>query len=80
LRLTTVRTAVNQPAAARWEGTVRIPKDQKDQQNGIVAILDALGASNYTDAEIRRFMRSREKVLDLLSQRLRTSSEISRRR
>jgi hypothetical protein len=39
------------------------------RENGIVAILDALGAANYEDAEIRRFMDSRQVVLGLLNQK-----------
>lgn len=35
-------------------------------QQGIVAILDALGASNYKDREITQFQESRELVLDEL--------------
>ena len=38
-------------------------------QHGIVAVLDALGAANYTNPEIERFMRSREIVLGLLNQK-----------
>src|SRR5437867_5996672 len=40
-----------------------------DPENGLVAILDALGAADYSDTEIRRFMRSRENVLALLTQK-----------
>lgn len=40
-----------------------------DRENGIVAILDALGASNYEDTEIKRFMDSRQIVLQLLNQK-----------
>ncbi len=36
---------------------------------GIVAILDALGAASYTDAEIKRFLRSREEVISLLNEK-----------
>ncbi len=39
------------------------------RENGIVAILDALGAASYGDAEIKRFMDSREVVLQLLNQK-----------
>ena len=38
-------------------------------ENGIVAILDALGAASYGDAETKRFMDSRELVLELLNQK-----------
>jgi hypothetical protein len=37
-----------------------------EQKHGIVAILDALGAANYDDKEIRIFLQSRKKVMDLL--------------
>lgn len=40
---------------------------QIERQNGVVAILDALGAKNYTDDEIRLFLSSRERVLSLLN-------------
>jgi hypothetical protein len=39
------------------------------RQNGIVAILDALGAATYGDAEIVRFRDSREIVLQLFNQK-----------
>lgn len=35
-------------------------------QTGIVAVLDALGASHYRDDEIRKFMQSRQTLLKLL--------------
>src|SRR5262245_44703107 len=44
-------------------------KSPKDRETGIVAILDALGASAYSDPEIQRFMRSRANVLGLLNQK-----------
>lgn len=37
-------------------------------ENGIIAILDALGAATYSDVEIKRFLRSREIVIELLNQ------------
>lgn len=37
------------------------------KQHGAVAILDALGASNYSEPEIQRFLESRERVLSELS-------------
>lgn len=37
-----------------------------DKQYGIIAILDALGASTYGDKEIKRFLRSRNIVVSLL--------------
>jgi hypothetical protein len=37
-----------------------------EQQQGIVAILDALGAASYSDPEISRFLESRGRVLELL--------------
>lgn len=40
-----------------------------DTQNGIVAILDALGTATYEDAEIRRFIDSRDVVLALLREK-----------
>lgn len=39
-----------------------------ERQCGVIAILDALGAKNYTDDEVRLFLSSRERVLDLLDQ------------
>jgi hypothetical protein len=44
-------------------------KTSGDRESGLVAVLDALGASNYSDAEIQRFMRSRQNVLELLNQK-----------
>ena len=41
-----------------------------EYQYGLVAVLDALGASNYSDKEIHRFIRSREIVLDLLNEKV----------
>jgi hypothetical protein len=46
-----------------------------DRQQGIVAVLDALGASTYGDEEIRRFMRSREIVLGLLNEKAEDMAE-----
>jgi len=40
-----------------------------EPENGIVAILDALGAASYGDPEIRRFIDSRQIVLDLLNEK-----------
>jgi hypothetical protein len=40
-----------------------------EPENGIVAILDALGAASYGDAEVKRFIDSRQVVLQLLSQK-----------
>src|SRR5713101_8165832 len=40
-----------------------------ERQNGIIAILDALGAANYGDAEIKRFIDSRQVVLELLNEK-----------
>jgi hypothetical protein len=39
----------------------------KEHENGVVAILDALGAASFTDDEIRRFINSRAVVLNLLT-------------
>lgn len=38
-------------------------------ESGIIAILDALGAATYSDREIKRFLRSRELVIELLNQK-----------
>ena len=37
------------------------------KKHGIVAILDALGAANYDDKEIKIFLQSRQKVMELLN-------------
>ncbi|HLC43352.1 MAG TPA: hypothetical protein VJO34_17215 [Methylomirabilota bacterium] len=37
-----------------------------EQKQGLIAILDALGAARYNDQEISRFLDSRERVLELL--------------
>src|SRR5437660_2947893 len=42
---------------------------QSEREWGLVAILDALGASSYSDEEIARFIRSREIVLGLLNEK-----------
>ena|SRR5229473_1987983 len=40
-----------------------------EPENGIVAILDALGAASYGEAEIKRFIDSQKVVLQLLTQK-----------
>ena len=40
-----------------------------EQQQGLIAILYALGAANYSDDAIKQFMRSRETVLNLLNRK-----------
>lgn len=40
------------------------------QENGIVAIFDALGAASYSNVDIERFLQSRSSVLDLLTQKI----------
>jgi hypothetical protein len=45
-------------------------KSPPDKQNGMVAILDALGAASYGDQEIQTFLESRRKVLDLLDAKI----------
>lgn len=40
-----------------------------DKKYGIVAILDALGVSNYADTEIKRFLQSRSIVMSLLEKK-----------
>lgn len=40
-----------------------------ERQNGIIAILDALGAASYGDAEVRRFIKSRDLVLQALNEK-----------
>ena len=42
-------------------------------QTGLVAILDALGASKFTHKEILRFIASRERVLGLLTEKVEVS-------
>lgn len=37
------------------------------ERNGFIAILDALGAANYSESEILQFLKSRQRVLSLLS-------------
>lgn len=37
-----------------------------EEKQGLIAILDALGAATYGDREIAQFLRSRERVLELL--------------
>ena len=40
-----------------------------EREHGIVAILDALGAASFGDAEIKRFIDSRQVVLRLLTEK-----------
>jgi hypothetical protein len=40
-----------------------------EQKQGIIAILDALGAATYNDKEISQFLSSRERVLELLARK-----------
>jgi hypothetical protein len=40
-----------------------------EQEHGLIAILDALGAANYSGDEINQFLRSRDLVLNLLSRK-----------
>ena len=40
-----------------------------NKQFGIIAVLDALGASNYSDKDIQRFLKSREIVISLLNEK-----------
>lgn len=59
---------------------------EKDMKNlnpeiGMVAVLDALGASTYSDEEVQRFLRSREVVMELLNEKVvRTLGEIKKER
>jgi len=50
---------------ALFNGRARM-KSPGNKQFGIVAILDALGAASYSDAEIETFLKSRENALKLL--------------
>jgi hypothetical protein len=45
-------------------------KSPGNKQFGVVAILDALGAASYTDAEIETFLQSRENALKLLDRKI----------
>jgi hypothetical protein len=45
-------------------------KSPPNRQNGIVAILDALGAASYSGPEIESFLKSREIALSLLDERI----------
>lgn len=49
-----------------------------EKQQGIVAILDALGASSYSDAEVNTFLRSRERVFERLEEYLEEKTAITR--
>jgi len=40
-----------------------------EQKQGIIAVLDALGAATYSDREISQFLNSRERVLELLKRK-----------
>jgi hypothetical protein len=41
----------------------------EQQQQGLIAILDALGAANYSEEGIKQFLKSRESVLNLLNRK-----------
>jgi len=43
-----------------------------EQKQGIIAILDALGAASYGDQEIAKFLESRERVLKILQDKVHT--------
>lgn len=45
-------------------------KSPPNKQNGLIAILDALGAASYSDQEIETFLRSRENVMELLNEKI----------
>lgn len=45
-------------------------KTPSAHQNGIVAILDALGAASYSDDEVERFLESRSNVIQLLNRKI----------
>jgi len=47
------------------------------KQYGAVAILDALGASSYSDAEVKQFLRSRERVFSKLGEYLEDKTAIT---
>lgn len=53
--------------SARCKEIMRSPPNK---QLGMIAILDALGAASYSDEEIQKFLQSRNKVLDLLDQKI----------
>ena len=40
-----------------------------EQKQGIIAVLDALGAATYNDNEISKFLSSRERVLELMARK-----------
>src|SRR4051812_16701830 len=39
---------------------------EKPEEQGVIAVLDALGAASFTDPEIKQFLKSRELVLEIL--------------
>jgi Bacterial RNA polymerase, alpha chain C terminal domain len=47
-----------------------------DQNQGLIAVLDALGASTYSDREISKFLASRERVLRLLRGRANANDQV----
>jgi hypothetical protein len=49
-----------------------------EKQEGIVAILDALGASSYDDSAVNQFLRSRERVFERLEEYLEEKTAITR--
>jgi len=45
-------------------------KTPSKHQNGIVAILDALGTASYSGVEVERFLQSRKNVMQLLNEKI----------
>lgn len=48
-----------------------------EQKQGIIAVLDALGAATYNDIEISQFLNSRERVLELLKRKANAKQVLS---
>lgn len=48
-----------------------------EKQKGIVAILDALGASSYSDEDVEQFLNSRQRIISKLGDYLEEKTEIS---
>jgi hypothetical protein len=45
------------------------PRENTKKGNGLVAILDALGAANFSSTEVRQFLKARQEVLQLLREK-----------
>lgn len=53
------------------------PAEMLPKLSGLVAVMDALGATSFTDTEIHAFLGSRDRVIDLLNRRVEKMSGVN---